>query len=461
MKRPAFGPDWLAARLNALVPGFPRAMLCVAFSGGPDSLALLATLATLRSTHRGLGLRAVHVDHGLQRASSTWARHCRALARRLHVPLRVHRVAVNAERGMSLEARAREARYRALAHDLTGGESLLTAHHLEDQAETVLLQLLRGAGIAGLAAMPERAPLGAGWLVRPLLEVPRELLRASLAAGGLEALDDPMNADMRFDRVYLRREVVPGLVTRWPGGIAAIARSARHAREARALLGVLAERDLADAHDGAALRVTVLRRLALPRRRNALRAWITAQGAPLPDATRLAEIAGPLLAARADAQPRVHWRGAEVVRHGARLTLARDAQGTHGAVERRATSNGSRSWEWADSRSLELIAGRGRLAILEDAHGPLDLARLPPRLDVRERAGGEVLRPRAQGPRRTLKALLHAARVAPQERRHIPLLYAGDRLIAVADRWLDASVQAGADCRTRGRIAWERSPSRA
>jgi len=147
-----FGPRWLRARLAVLVPRFPDVAVCVAFSGGADSTALLAALAM--GPRARLRLRAVHVHHGLHADASLWSAHCRRLARRLEVPLTVVKVAVKRTRGASLEAQARDARYAALAAELHAGEILLTAHHADDQLETVLLQLLRGAGIAGLAAMP-------------------------------------------------------------------------------------------------------------------------------------------------------------------------------------------------------------------------------------------------------------------------------------------------------------------
>src|SRR5579885_2667349 len=175
-KKGSFGPDWLRERLEHLLPGFPDVAVCVALSGGIDSTALLAALAERRP--ESLRLRAVHIDHGLHPNAPRWSAHCRKLARRLGVPLKVVPVKVVRGRGSSVEEAARVARYRAFAEQLGRGETLLTAHTRDDQLETVLLQLFRGSGLPGLAAMPAVAPLGAGRLVRPLLACSRAELEA-------------------------------------------------------------------------------------------------------------------------------------------------------------------------------------------------------------------------------------------------------------------------------------------
>jgi tRNA(Ile)-lysidine synthase len=452
----AFGPAELADRLAALIEGFPRARVAVAFSGGGDSAALLAALAVLAKRRRSLALRAVHIDHGLQRSSRSWARHCARVAGKLGVPLLVRRVKVPAAKGQSLEAEARRVRYTAFARLLAPGESLLTGHHLEDQAETVLLQLLRGAGVAGLAAMPPDAPLGRGRLVRPLLEVPRAALRDYARQRGLEWIEDPMNLDARFDRAYVRGEVLPRLEARWPSAARALARSARHARDAQGLLAQMAADDLAAAADGPDLSVAVLRRLPDVRRRNVLRAWIRGQGARAPETRRLAEISGPLLAARADARPRVAWEDGAVRRAQGRLVW-------EGAPAQAAPPGPlpCAEWSWRERPVFWLPGARGRVELRRDARGDLDLDALPAVLGVRWRTGGERLRPRIGGPSRPVKDLLQAARIAPWERAAMPLVYAGEKLVAVVDRWVDAAWLAGAGSRARGRFVWHRTPRRA
>jgi tRNA(Ile)-lysidine synthase len=439
-----FGPRSLSRRLGELLPGFPDLAVCVAFSGGADSTALLAALAQLKRPP--LRLRALHVDHRLHPHSSSWAAHCRRVARALGVPLRVRTAKVARARGESLEAAARAARYGLLATALAPHEALLTAHHQDDQLETVLLQLLRGAGVAGIAAMPALAAFARGRLVRPLLPWSRAELSAWVRSQGLEWIEDPGNSELRLDRNYLRARVLPLIRERWPAAAATVARAARHAAEAQRLLDAVGAADAARASFGAMLSAQRLRTLPPERRRNALRFWITAAGHLAPPASRLEEIAGPLLQARADAQPYVRWEGALLQRQSDLLSL-RAAPGSTGRLE-------ELSWPWRRRRTCALPGSGGKLTLKRDARGPLDLDALPAMLTIRARRGGERLRPVRAGPRRALKSLLQEARVPVAERARLPLIFAAETLIAVAGLWLDESVQASAASRRRARLIW-------
>lgn len=442
-----FDPTWLSRRLEELIPGYPRVSLCVAFSGGVDSVALLAALASRR---RALGaLRAIHVNHRLHPDSGEWARRCREIARQLHVPLKVLTANVDRSSGVSLEAAARDARYGLLREALAEGEYLLTAHHEDDQFETVLLQLLRGAGLPGLAAMPAVTTFGRGWLVRPLLTLTRASIEAWVRAQGLTWVDDATNVDERFDRNYLRLKVLPLLRERWPGASRAVSRTARLAAEAQRLLDQLARADVERASSGAGLSVRVLRALSSERRKNALRFWITQAGHPTPDSRRLDELAGPLLTARSDAKPCVEWSGLRVERHADVLSI--HPVGTDIRFE-------PVQWEPRSQPTLELPGGLGTLELERTSRGLIDLDVLPEHLTVRPRGGGEKLRPRCGGPTRTLKKLLQEERLAPRERERLPLLFAGDRLLIVADRWVDASIQARPASTNRARLLWRRPP---
>ncbi len=433
------------AQLLRLHSAAATAPLCVAFSGGEDSTALLGLLAELPALKPRL--RALHIDHGLHPHSGRWARAARASCRALGVPFATRRLTLARARGESLEAVARAGRYAALAGALAPGEVLLTAHHLEDQLETVLLQLLRGAGLPGLAAMPGAMPLGAGWLLRPLLGVPRAQLRAWVQARGLRCSEDPANADASFDRNYLRHQVLPLIVSRWRGAAGAVARSARHIAAAQELLDGLARTDVARAADGAALSVAALRALPPARRRNALRFWISQSGRILPDARRLEEIAVVLLAARVGANPVVRWGSVQVQRHAGRLTLEE---------LRPAAQAFEITWNPRRKSRLALPWGLGHLQLAPAAHGLIDADALPAQVTVRSRRGGERLRPRPGGPSRTLKSLLQTEAISLSERQQLPLLFADEQLLAAGDLWVDARWQPGAKTAKRLRLIWHR-----
>jgi tRNA(Ile)-lysidine synthase len=446
--------------------------LAVALSGGRDSVALLLACVALRES--GLigakALRAIHIDHGLQSQSRDWARECRALARELEVPLTVRRVQVTLARGESLEAIAREQRYRALSGLLRRDEWLLTAHHLDDQAETLLLQLLRGAGVRGLAAMPEVMTLGRGRLVRPWLELPRSHIEAWLRARGRHWIEDPSNQDLRFDRNYLRQSVMPLLTARWPSANAVIARSAAHLGEAQALLNEYVSEDLdrlraptsrtspTPSAGETTLDWRSLAHLSVPRQRQVLRTWLSAAGLRLPDAIHLERIRCELPAARSDAQPVVRWPGGEVRRYRSRLyALAPEAL----PLEcQRAKDEGAadRLWHWRVGQRLSLGDAQGSLRLEADPHGPLSRRALPKQVWVRGRAGGESIALQAAGGRRRVKALLREAHILPWWRERVPLIGVNDEVIAVADLFIAARYRASGDepARDRLRLVWER-----
>jgi tRNA(Ile)-lysidine synthase len=406
-------------------------------------VALLAALVALRRSSarwRALPLRALHVDHRLQPASAAWARRCRDLGRALGVPVAVRRVEVRRGKGLSLEAEARRARRAAFTAALRPGEALLTAHHLDDQLETMLLMLMRGAGVDGLAAMPPVMRFGSGWMLRPLLGATRAELVAFVARRRLPVVSDESNSDERFDRNYLRRRVTPLLRARWPAAARVAARSASRLGEVRALLDELARADLAPLlpslpggggpPTAAALDLAGLAQLSAARQRNALRAWLRAQGATMPDAVHLERIRVELPAARADAQPAVRWSGGEVRRFRGRLYfLAVD--GVPSAVAGARDARDADRWDWARGRAHPLGPGRGRLRLVPDPSGPIARAALPSRLVVRTRPSGARVVLRDGGPRHALGELMRAAGVLPWERDRLPVVCAGARIVAV------------------------------
>ena len=457
----SFDADWLQRRLCVLLGPSPAHWppLCVAWSGGADSTALLHALWAIRAQTLASGVRlprwrALHIDHQLQPAASEFTAHCRRFAKAWSVPLRVLRVAVARTAGRSPEEAARSARYAAFAQVLSSGELMLLAQHGDDQLETVLLQCLRGAGVAGLAGMALRAPLGAGSLLRPLLPLSAQSLRDYLARSHIVCIEDPTNADERYDRNYLRNSVLPALVARWPSAAATVARSAAHAAEAAALTQTVAVRDAAAAADGVGLDMRVLRRLSPGRQRGALRAWVLAQGHPLPDQRRLQQLQS-LLHLRGDASPRVHWAGTLVQRQGERLLLLQQTQ----SVPVKALA--PLCWLWPEQRSVQW-PGAGRLSLRPDRWGDVDLSRLPLQLWLTARRGGERLL--TGGQHRDVKDLMREAHIPDWQRAQLPLLCEGAGsgpapatvpLLALADLAVADDIKAGANSVRRARFIWQ------
>ena len=441
-----FSPDFLLGRLAELeeIGGFPKRYV-VAFSGGLDSTVLLHALVASRESH-GRKLVAVYVDHGLQRQSAAWGEHCQAFAAAHDIEFVSRQVAVDPDSGQGLEAAARDARYATLRNLLEPGDWLLSAHHQDDQAETVLLNLMRSSGPAGLAGIQPCRRFAAGWLVRPLLDTPRGELQAYADATELEPITDPSNLDQQFDRNYLRHEVLPRFEARWPDAARRIRRSATLAGEAAALLADLAEVDAANLGDRPdRLSVSGLQSLGGPRQRNMLRHTVQRLGLPVPGAVHLEKIVTELVLAREDAQPLVAWPGARARRYRDQLYLlpADDLEPPTADV---ITIRGER---------VALPGGLGMLVFEKGARHGLADAVVERGLTLRYRVGGEKFHPENHEHTKKLKKLLQEEGVVPWMRDQIPLVFAGEDLVAVGDLWFaaDAVSEPGTAIRWQNRPA--------
>jgi len=388
----------------------------IAFSGGLDSTVLLHLLASLANTETLPPLSAVHVHHGLQAAADAWPAHCQSICDNLGVPLSVKRVQV--QPGASLERAAREARYRAFAEVTGAGEVVLTGQHRDDQAETLLFRLLRGAGVRGLAAMPAQRPLAGGYLVRPLLDVSREALEVYAHEHQLKWIEDPSNADSRFSRNYLRHRVLPALTERWPQAVTGLARTAEHLGEAQGLLDELALLDLQAASKASAFPWLGLPSLALAplcelsdaRQRNALRHWL-APLTRLPDSDHWAGWHS-MRDAKGDAQPLWRLADGELHRCGQRIWWLPSTRSEFSDA----------TVSWPDPQNPLELPGNGQLTLTGEApEGPLE---------VRYRQGGEILEVPGRG-RRDLKRLLNESGLPGFVRGRLPLLYQGEQLLGV------------------------------
>ncbi|WP_368564612.1 tRNA lysidine(34) synthetase TilS [Pseudoxanthomonas sp. UTMC 1351] len=392
------------------------APILAALSGGLDSCALLHALVQDHQV-RQQGLSAIHIHHGLHAAADEWAAHCATLCRTWGIPLNVVRVHVERD-GEGLEAAARRARYLAFAQALGEQETLVTAHHLDDQAETFLLRALRASGPEGLAAIRPWRRFAHGWHWRPLLDVPRKTLLAYAQALGLAWVEDPSNEDSRHDRNFLRHQVLPLLRQRWPQADAAFARSASLMAETVELLedGDAQALAMARTADPQALSVAPLAQLPRSRRARVLRRWIAELGLPPLPSEGVARIESDLLPAGTDTAAEFAWNDAAVQRWRGLLFASRHQEAL------------PPDWQahWRGDASLSLPGG-GSL-VLEGAGAFIEPLR------VSARQGGERITLPGRNHSHELKKVLQELGVPPWERRRLPLLWdSHDRLLAAGD----------------------------
>ncbi|MEW6119896.1 MAG: tRNA lysidine(34) synthetase TilS [Pseudomonadota bacterium] len=408
----------------------PGSRLLLALSGGLDSTTLLHILAPLRS-EQAFELAAVHVHHGLSPNADAWADFCTRLCAAHEVPLRVEHVQVDRADPAGIEAAARRERHRAF--ERCEADFLLTAHHLDDQAETFLLQALRGAGPRGLAAMAECQHRSGERMVRlrPLLGVSRADLLEAARAAGLAWVEDESNLDTRYRRNALRQEILPRLALHVPAAATTLARAAAHQAEAAALLDELARLDAREALDGERLDCTALARLTPARARNLLRHFIAGQGVRLPGVHRLDEALRQLTSARVDARVCVELGGAQIRRYrgGAYVVPA------HTLPE---------PMVWRGEAEL-CLAGLGTLRLREAVGQGLRKEALQAGVTVLvPRSGGERVRLASGGPLRSLKTLLQARAVPPWTRDRVAVLRQGDAVLWVSGFGCNADWVAGA-----------------
>lgn len=411
--------------------GFPfwdkTKRIVVAYSGGLDSHVLLHSVVALSSGLQGRELVALHINHGLSGKADEWMAHCKIQCETLGIPFNNINVDAKNKIGDSPEATARNVRYQAFGEFMQSGDCLLTAHHQDDQAETMLIQLLRGAGPRGLAAMPTHAEFAAGWHARPLLSFSRNELHGYAQQNALSWIDDESNSDTRFDRNFLRHEIIPLLKSRFPGMAATVSRSARLCAEATELLVSAAAEDLklAQAEDGSFF-VDVLQGLGEVRARNLLHQYCRERALPTPSAAQLQCIWAEVIGAAADSEPVVMWEGGEARRYRDALFIGVPLTAHDAAI--------FFAWDW--EQMLEIPA-LGRLWFERVTGQGIALSALADKgLEVRFRQGGEKLRPTGREGHHTLKKLFQEAGIPPWLRDRIPLLYVDGQLLAVAGHWV-------------------------
>lgn len=413
--------DELIAHVSAILKKWvePGRQVCLALSGGLDSVVLFDILLSLH-VNFSFKLSALHVNHQLSPNAEAWSQFCRDLCAGAGVPL--HSVAVGLESGLGIEAAARKARYAAFAAQSC--DFMLLAQHLDDQAETVFLQLLRGAGVKGVSSMPEGRGLHPGsrcpMLLRPLLGVPRSTLARYAEGRGLRWVEDESNAATHFERNFLRHEILPRIERRFPAYRQSLLRASRHFAEAANLLDDLARIDVGNAIKGNCLQLVALQGKSPARVNNSLRYFLAHCGAEMPSVKRLEEIGSQLLFARSDAAIRIPLGAFEIrrFRGGAYLLYPE------------ATYPVSLAVEWRGESRMELPHGCLHFQTVRGCGLSVQKMQGVP-LSIRLRRGGESMRPDGRRPHRTLKNILQEAALPPWIRRSLPLLFAGDDLICV------------------------------
>ena len=445
---------------HSLLPTLPTlpkgARLWIAYSGGCDSTVLLHLLHQLQPQLQ-VELHAIHIHHGLSPYADQWTEHCRDVCTGLNVPLVALKVNAKPQSGESPEDAARRARYNAITQQLAAGDYLCTAHHQDDQAETLLLQLLRGAGPKGLAAMGVQSALGHATQLRPLLHLSREEIQRYAETHNLEWVDDHSNSDTSYNRNYLRHEVMPLLKQRWPAAARTISRSAEHCAEAAELLEHLAGQDWQQCRGGEeskilpvrpelveacpelvevgqvkteppqkrhdVINIAAMQSLPLARQKNLLRYWVGLNSLPLPSEIKLHHIINDAMNAAEDRMPCVTWPGAEVRRYDSQLHIMSPLP----------VIDSNTIIPWPDlAKPLPLPDGRTLMCVPTQQTPALSASHLQQgNVTIRYRQGGERLQPANSPHHKALKQIFQEQRIPHWQRDRVPLVYVDEKLVAV------------------------------
>ncbi len=406
--------------------------LIVALSGVIDSIVLLDMLNSL-SKPMQFTLSAVHIDHGISQNARQWCKFCCNLCRTLHIPITITHLKIRKEPGISLEATARYARYQVFNHLLA--DYVVLGQHQDDQAETLLLQLLRGAGTRGLAAMPvarKQESHKAPQILRPMLDVSRSSIQQYAKEKKLNWINDESNENIIFDRNFLRHQIFPRLKKRYPSYQRAFLRTSRHLAEASHLLDELAELDNKKCLVGGKLQIKCLRELSRPRARNLLRYSLSQQGISPPSTKKMADILQQFLTAGTDTKLHIPFGNIEL----------RCYKGTVNILPRGVIPDNNLLFTWHGEERLVLDQLNGSIKFSPKKNSGIDLGKLNKNLvTIRLRYGGERFRPDCKRPRRRLKNLFQEALIPPWERNALPLLFSGEQLVWAPGIGIDCNFQ--------------------
>lgn len=411
--------------------------LLLAFSGGLDSTVLLHLLAECRKT-LSFQLFAQHVHHGLSSNADDWADFCQRVCLKLNIPFALSKVNVNKNSGLGTEATAREARYKALLSvdaDFICPDFILLAHHQDDQAETLLLQLVRGAGVKGLAGMAAMS----GKLLRPLLDVPRSHLEVYAKQHQLAWIEDESNTDTTFDRNFMRHEILPKLEKQYPAIKQTISRSAQHMADANDLLDELALIDALqagfDAKTNSVIGLSTLKNLSEPRVNNCLRWWLAQNGLQMPSQQQLQQITQQLMHAKQDAA--IELKVSET------LTLKRYQNRAYLVQE--LPPNAQINWLWQGEDVIHL-PNKTQLIFSKKMGEGISLRKIEnATLRIKFREGSVRFKPQLGRPHRSLKVMLQNVEMPPWQREQLPLIFQDETLVIIPNVGVDANLQASSD----------------
>lgn len=410
----------------------PGDRLAVGLSGGVDSVVLLDILAKLADT-TGFYLSAVHVDHGISKNADQWRQFCQKLCDEFAIPLSIFRVQITQQAQQSLEAAARQARYQAFARVDT--DYIALAQHQDDQVETLLLQLLRGAGVKGLSAMPAVRPLAdtSIKLLRPMLAIPRATILHYAQSRHLSWVDDESNTNTDFNRNYLRHRVFPIIETRFPAYRKTLARTCRHLGEASQLLDELAQLDGEQAMTQNTLSLEKLRTLDFARAKNLLRYFLAQTLPHFPSTTRLSELLRQLCTTTSDNRLSFQFEKMEILCY----------RGVVQCLPMKSTDENHFTVLWQGEQQLVIQPLQGILIFTNRSGAGIDLQKLSQQtVTIRTRSGGEKFQPDAKRPRRSLKKFFQEAVIPPWQRNTLPLLFCADTLVWVPGIGTDCHFQA-------------------
>jgi len=432
-------------KIKDILSEYPDAETCwIAYSGGLDSHALLHVLASIQNKIKPK-LIAVHINHGISNDADLWVKHCQKICEVYEIEFQTFSVDLSHKSDKGTEAFAREKRYKVFENLISNNDLLLTAHHMDDQVETILLQLMRGAGPDGLVGMPQAREFSKGFLLRPLLGYSREEIHDYALSESLSWVEDESNKSNKYDRNFLRNRIIPELLTRWPGALKTVRRAAKHQAEARCLINEISRSDLEMVSQSEYTKIDISRfnNLSSIRKKHVLRAWIKKSKLEMPNARIIENIITEVIHANTDRNPCVKWKDGEIRRYRGFLYIMKLLPAHDVKISKL----------WNLEETLDLTSGYLK-AVSGNGSGIKKNMLSNNTVEIRYRQGGEQIRPSGRVETHELKKMFQDQGILPWLRDRIPLIFYENELIAVADLWVE-SKYAASESEAAWQIIWE------